>query len=83
MVFKVETIETLGTVQRQKDKIIIEIVRYGDKDPMINVQTIYTDRDSGEEKRGKRPAYDLSTISKILPLLEAGKGKLEELKNDN
>ena len=82
MAFKVEVIAHLGDIERMKDHIIVEIVRYGDRAPVINVQVEYIEKDSGEKKRGKRPAYDLETISKLLPLFQLGKEMLEKLKSE-
>ena len=79
MAFKVDKIKELGTIKRRADQIVVEIVRYGDKSPVVNVQILYEDKETGELKHGKRPSYDLETLTALLPLLKKGKEELSKL----
>jgi len=79
MTFKVTLLKELGRFDRRNDRVVAEIVKYGDSPPCINVQTEFQGKDSDEWKRGKRPAYDLDTMNLLLPLLTEGHELLEEM----
>ena len=66
---QVEVLKHIGTIERSRDRVKVEIVRYNEGNPVINVQVEWQDRKTGEWKPGNRPAYDKDTFEQLLPLL--------------